>query len=585
MQTAQPLPIAQSTEVSRPLGGVQRAYFYLVALVAVHMVVLGVANLLRVAVEVAFHAPPGGFTGLPFIFADLNQPNDVYRQQASLAVALLAVGLPAWLIHFGYAQRIARQRPEDRASAWRSFHIHLVIFVTALLVFGYGQRALRLVLQGTFLGGSSFPAYFGSESEWGARAAGATAMVIAAAAALAYHVRISSGDRRATLVAGRAASLRQLVLYALALIGLFWAATSVISTLAPIWDYVTNRLVPTPTPTIGGFVPAPFNAPTPSPEDFLRFQLLGTVPALVGGLALWLGTWIPLQRGARANTADAEVERRSGLRALAIYLVVLVSAVAVLASAVIVLASIGRRLLGDPVVEQFSSLQREIGTPLITFVVFGAIWIFYRRVVAAEAAREAGERAANIRRVYTYLIAAIGVAMMAIGAAGTLGVLGSIGMGINTHSHGETATYIALLIVGAPAWGFAWLQVVRRLNDDERRSLPRRVYLYLVIGGSVIALLVFASAILYRLLNATLAASFGLALWHDVWHFSVDAGVSAGAFLFHLGVLRTDRRAQVGAVPEPAEQSVTVVVRAIDAATARARVASALGGHADITVR
>ena len=221
-----------------------------------------------------------------------------------------------------------------------------------------------------------------------------------------------------------------------------------------------------------------------------------------------------------------------------------------------------------------------------TVIVFGVIWIFYRRVVSAEAAREARlERAANIRRVYTYLIAAIGLAMIAIGAAGTLGVLGSMGMGINTHSHGETATYIALLLVGAPAWGFAWFQVVRGLSDDERRSLPRRTYLYLVIGGSVIALLVFVSAILYRLLNATLAGSFGLGLWHDVWHLTVDAGVSAGAFLFHLGVLRGDRRAQVTAAPEPTEHSVTVLVRAIDAATARARVASALGSQTDITVR
>src|SRR5439155_17320265 len=32
----------------RPLPAVQRAYFYLVALVAIHMVVLAVANLLRV---------------------------------------------------------------------------------------------------------------------------------------------------------------------------------------------------------------------------------------------------------------------------------------------------------------------------------------------------------------------------------------------------------------------------------------------------------------------------------------------------------------------------------------------------------
>jgi len=41
----------------RPLPAVQRAYFYLVALVAIHMVVLAVANLLRVGAEIAMGAP------------------------------------------------------------------------------------------------------------------------------------------------------------------------------------------------------------------------------------------------------------------------------------------------------------------------------------------------------------------------------------------------------------------------------------------------------------------------------------------------------------------------------------------------
>src|SRR5205814_1621607 len=126
---------------------------------------------------------------------------------------------------------------------------------------------------------------------------------------------------------------------------------------------------------------------------------------------------------------------------------------------------------GDPGVEQFSSLQTELGTPLVTVVVFGAIWIFYRRVVSADASRETEkERAANVRRVYTYLIAAIGLAMLAIGLAGIIGVLGSIGMGINTHTHSEIATYGALVILGTPAWAFSWWQARRRLDDDERRS-------------------------------------------------------------------------------------------------------------------
>ena len=81
---------------ARPLPALQRAYFYLVALVAIHMVVLGISNLLRVGAEVSLKAPFGGFTGLPFPVWDYNRPNDVYREQASLALALLVVGAPAW---------------------------------------------------------------------------------------------------------------------------------------------------------------------------------------------------------------------------------------------------------------------------------------------------------------------------------------------------------------------------------------------------------------------------------------------------------------------------------------------------------
>src|SRR2546423_3371439 len=169
---------ATALTATRAQSAVQRAYVYLVALVAVHMIVLGAANILRVFAEIGLGAPSGGFTGLPFVFAEFNRPRDLYREQASLAIALLAVGTPAWWIHFRMAERAARA-VEERASALRSLYIHAVVFVTALLVFGYGQRALGLVLQGTTFPASpsspSTPVFFPVEPDWPARAAGAAA--------------------------------------------------------------------------------------------------------------------------------------------------------------------------------------------------------------------------------------------------------------------------------------------------------------------------------------------------------------------------------------------------------------------------
>jgi uncharacterized protein DUF5671 len=558
----------------RTLPAVQRAYLYVVALVAIHMVVLAVANLLRVGAEIAMNAPSGGFTGLPFVFSDFNRPSELYREQASLAIALLAVGGPAWFLSFRAADGAARRDVMARASAIRSLYVHLVIFVTALLVFGYGQRTLGLILQGMFVG--DLPGFF-IEPEWPARAAGAGAMALSAAGALAYHVRISMADRRAEVIGGRAAEIRHLAFYGLAVIGLFFAAFSTAFTLQGLWDrVVADNIAPLNRPDFFG----PPGAPVPTRDEILRFQLVNQIPPIVAGLVLWLGTWLPLQRGLRRTAVDGEIERRSVIRKLAIYFIVGLSAIVVLVSATLGAAEVIRRLLGDPFQEEFTSLVHSVGIWASTIVIFGPLWLFHRRVVEAEAVRETElARAAAVRRSYTYIVAAFGLAMAAIGAAGTVGVFGSQLMGMNTHQNAETATYLSLVLVGLPAWGFHWWQAQGRLDEVERRAPQRRAYLYLAVLGGAIGLLVFGSAALYRLLNAALAVDFPLSTWHDIWHFTVDAAVAGTVFAFHLRVVRADRVVTPTAViAEAAPSAFTYVVRvpAPNAAAARARLAAAL---------
>src|SRR5437660_5416155 len=558
-------------EEGRTLPAVQRAYLYIVALVAIHMVVLAVANLLRVGAEITMNAPSGGFTGLPFVFNDFNRARDLYREQASLAIALLAVGGPAWWLSFRAADRAAHRDVAARASAIRSFYLHLVIFVTALLVFGYGQRTLTLFLQWTFVG--ALPGIL-LEPAWSARAAGAAAMVLSAAGALLYHVRVSLADRRATLIGRRAAEVRHLALYGLAVIGLLFAAFSTGFTLQGLWDRViADAIAPQSGPTFG-------SPGGPTRDENLVAQLIGQIPPILSGVALWLGTWLPLQRGLRQPTADGGVERRSVIRKLAIYFIVGLSAIVVLVSTTFGAAAVIQRLLGDPYQDQTTSLVRDLGFPISFTIIFAPLWLFHRRAVEAEAARESElARAAAIRRSYTYVVAAFGLAMTAIGTAGTVGVLGSQLLGMNTHPKGETATYLALVLVGLPAWGFHWWQAQRRLDEAERRAPQRRAYLYLAVLGGAIGLLVFGSAALYRLLNAALAADFPLSTWHDIWHFTVDAAVAGTVFAFHLRVIRADRGVTAATpVAEAAPAVFTYVVRvpAPNAPAARARLAAAL---------
>jgi len=568
---------------ARAQSPVQRAYVYIVALVAVHMIVLGVANLLRVLAEIVLGAPSGGFTGLPFVFAEFNRPADQYREQASLAIALLLVGAPAWWIHFRMAERAARA-VEERASALRSLYVHTVVFVTALLVFGYGQRTLRLVLQGTSFGPQPDSPFFPSlEANWQARAAGAAAMALTAAVVLAFHLRVSRADRRAAPITGRAAELRHLALYSLVLIGFLFATFNTAQTLAELMRRAVDALVPLPGIVDRPLPPTGRPFPQPSADDQLRFALLSTLPALVAGLALWLGTWIPLQRGL-VSGPDTEVERRSPVRRLVIYLIVSIATFAVLVAATLAISAVVRRLLGDPVVEQFTSLWHDLLTPASVLPVFAPMWLFHRRVVEAEAARETEvARAATLRRLYTYLISAISLAMAAFGLAGTIGVVGSQLFGLNEHPHDETARYVALVLVGGAAWAFHWRTARARLDDDERRSQQRRLYLYAAILGGVLGLLVFGSAGLYRLLNATLGLSFTRDTWHDVWHFAVDSAVAGAVAYGSFRALRADRAA-LGAAGEET-YGVTVLVRAADRESARARVAKALASDTEISVK
>ncbi|HKY52244.1 MAG TPA: DUF5671 domain-containing protein [Candidatus Limnocylindria bacterium] len=564
----------------RPLPVVQRAYFYVVLLVAVHMIVLGVANLLRVGAEIALDAPSGGFTGLPFVFAEFNRPSELYREQASLAIALLLVGVPAWYLHFRAADGAARRSAPERGAALRSTYLHVVIVVSALLVFGYGQRVLRLVLLALVAGdgqslGVGADRIFQLEPAWEARAAGAFAMAVAAAGALVFHVRVAAADRRSGALAARAAEVGHFAVYALAVVGLLFFAFSVASTLAGLWQ---RLLFPFPDPV---FPPGVTPRPIPGRDASLLFDLANALPGIIAGLALWLAAWLPAQRAVRDAVHDARI---SIARRFAIYLVVAIAAFVVLFGLTTAIATVLARALGERGITD-SDLGRQLGSPLLFAAVFAAVWWYHRRVVEGEATRETeAGRAAAIRRAYYYLIAAIGLAMGAIGAAGAIGAVGSGWLRLMDHDARETATWIALVLVGGPAWAFHWRTSQRRLDDAERRSLQRRVYLYLAILGSVAAVLVFGSAFLFNLLKGVLALRFDLATVHDLWHFGVDSAVGAVALAWHFRLVRADRAALAAAGLEESYH-VTLVVRAADRAAAQARVAEALQGQPDITVR
>lgn len=557
------------------MPALQQAYVYVVALVAIHMVVLAVANLLRVAAEVALGAPSGGFTGLPFLFAEGRAgPGQLYREHLSLAIALLLVGAPMWLLHFRAAERAAERDPVQRGSPLRAAYLQLVIFVTALLVFAYVQSALRQALEAWLIAPLN-------ETRLGlrasadptvatARVAGALAMVGSAGAALGLHLRIAGADRAATAAGRAAAVLWRWRAYLLVAIGLVSSLFGGITLLGALWDWIWWAGDPAPPPVPPGGIPQV----TDFRGELLRFAVANGLPPLLAGLGLWAAAWRGVQR--QAEGADGAAELRSAVRALALYGIVLVSVLGTLFAASASLSVLVRRVL----LERSSTdvpLLREIGDAWPPLVLFGLSWWWHWRVVRADAERaEEAARAATIRRTYHYLVSAIALLLLAIGAAGVVGVLGSVVIGQMTHEPTEIASYVTFVLVGLPVWLFHLLPAHRGAAKDpaERHALPRRIYLYVAILGGILAVLVFGSAALFRVLTGILALSFPLDLVHDVMHLVVDTAVGAAVAAYHWRVLRADR-ATLATEAGVEERGLVLIAHG---AAARERLAGLSGG-------
>lgn len=571
------------------MPAVQQAYVYLVLAIAIHMVVLGVANLLRVGAEFALAAPSGGFTGLPFVFADaLAQPRDLQREQLSLALALLAIGIPAWLIHWRIARRGIARDPSERASPLRSFYVNLVVFVTALLAFGYSANALNRALHEA-LGPFRFAQP--GDPHYTARVAGALAMALAALVACIWHVRVGRRDRAALFIGGNAAVLRRLQSYGLAAIGLIILLASAAETLGVLWSWAWGSAVgfqPFPEPSFG-----PGRGPPPGLEEFrqeplaeLRRRLASSLPLVLPALPLWLFSWRAAQRTAGAR--EDEEERRSAVRKFALYVVTTISALVMLGALAFAVSRVLREALFVPELSA-RPLWEDVASPLSFAVAFGASWLFHRLAVEREVALEVERSAqAAIRRIYYYLTAAVSFLLLAVGAAGALGVTSSYLLDQQTHSAGEQSTYLALVIVGLPAWAFHWVRIQQRIWSgdagrvaEERAAPQRRAFLYLAVFGGVVTMLVAGSAALYTILNGLLAQRFDTTLLHDVWHLVVDAGIGAAALLWHARILRSDRAAL--APPAEAALGPRALVAIVRGDMTRERLVAALGAS-DVTV-
>ncbi len=485
---------------------VRRVYLYLVAFISLEVVVWGLIGLTREAVDTSTLG--GGV------------------ERLAMALALLLVGVPTFGVHWWLAQSLARRDEEERAASTRALFLYGVLIAT---LFPCVQNVLallmRLLLTLTQL--SPQLAWIGGRQNWSDNL---IALAMNAPIA-AYFWTVLQADWKAVSATRMFADMRRLSRYVWMLYGLILLIIGVQHLLRFALMLPHDAL--TYWPVLSGGV------------NGLALTLVGT--------AVWLYHWWIIQR-----SLGDEAEQQSLLRLALLYLLSLIGVSSVLVSGAIVLHTLLRILLGEATT--LAAFLDKIATPLSVVVALSGMWGYYGNVLARtlKEVPDAPQRAA-MRRLYFYILAAAGLTATLIGLNQllqfTINALWTELSGPVSALRTDLAAALATLLVSLPLWGLTWFPMQREAlrpgeaGDHARRSLIRKVYLYLTLLSGVIGGMVAAGTLLYNLLLAVLGqppANLTLALLDNVRLLFLFALVG----IYHGLALRGDGKLAAAALAE-----------------------------------
>ncbi len=420
-------------------------------------------------------------------------------------IAVIVIGLPVYLIHWVWAQRLAQNSKEERGAVLRRVYLYGVLAgafaplwanLYTLVADGILER-----IPGTFVH--------------------SLVAVLVLAVMYAYHDFILRADAAVVPETGQNGVVRRVYVLGFSAAGLTITAYSA----AALLRWLFNLTTPKGALFIGG--------------DSLTYDSTSLLLAVLIWAAFW--TW------AQRLFASSEEERRSTLRKVYLYLVLFLAVVITVSTATAVLAGLLRRLLG------VASPGGDIRQALSIMLSLGVVWAYHANVLRKEAAAAAEvSRQAAVRRIYLYLVAAIGLAAFLIGLAGDLNVLirgvTAGGQIVASNLRDQFASFTAAIIAGLPVWALPWRAAQSEATAsgaqgaDARRSIPRRVYLYLYLFAATMTVLGTLVSIVYQVLLLALGERTGGTLLTDLAS-AIAYGLIGGAVLyFHSRMLGEDGR-------------------------------------------
>jgi hypothetical protein len=514
----------------------RRVYLYGIAFAAIWTLLNGAAGLL----ELILTALAEVIVGPLQIIGESSRASEV-----SFSVALTGIGLLVWTIHWGLAARAtSRDEIPERRSAIRKLYLYGVLLVGGL-VLAFQLRTLVVDLLGLIFGTVTPADILHGEL------IPPLAMSLATGILWAYHAYIARVDATIVPEAGAGATIRRWCVYLLAWTGLLMLMLGTVALLTRLFELVS--------PSAGTLLV--------DSVEWLALDVAGRSGSMLIGLLFWVAAWGWSTRQFE-QPGGPHSERDSVLRKVYLYGILLMAVSwTVWNLGQMLYVALRSVLIPSEAGELWSSVQHDLGGKVAHVLVFGLAWAYHARALKREAAVAEVGRQASIRWIYGYIVAFVGASTLAAGLAGLLSTVldGFVQPGTSSSPfwwQEQISLYATLIVVGLPVWLVPWLRLQREVGAAEaRRSLVRRIYLFVALAGTVFTLLGTCVYVLYQLLRVLLGDRWTAGATSDLLA-AVSAATVAGLFLaYHLQIFRRDAAlALADEAAGPAGDLVTLLV-------------------------
>ena len=506
------------------MKSIRRLYFYLVAIISIEIVVWGLVSLLRSIVD---NTVSGGADTL------------------AQALALILVGVPIFLIHWLWAQRVSAKDEEEKSATLRAIFLYALLLGTLIPVI---QNVLsfidRSLVEVTGLGVARAFSSFREQTLADNLIAIIMNLIVAA-----YFWNVLRSAWATLTDKNNFSDVRRLSRYIWMLYGLLMTVIGAQQILRFLF-YIPGNVL----------------------GELGREVVVNGTALLVIGTPVWVYTWRIIQ-----DSLSDSAEMGSVLRLGILYILALGGVITVITTSAIVMDIIVTRLLGGD--STFRDLIQNIGESISVGLPMGMIWAYYgywlnRHIEAI------GDRVhqAGLKRIYNYILSFIGLVVSFIGVAllitFIIDMITSKVFLMGSDNRSNLAASISSLIVGLPLWLRTWRPMQAEalaqddpstgsglgLGDHARRSVLRKTYLYLALFISVIGVMGTGVGLVYQLLKAALTGIPGSDFVATILNLIQVLFLFGVVLVYHLQVLRADGASTADALAEKQTQYNVLIV-------------------------